>query len=34
VPLFLGGEDNIDNLELTDMEVYWYIIAQLISKTK
>jgi hypothetical protein len=25
VPLFLGGEDTIENLEETDMEVYWNI---------
>jgi len=34
VPLFLGGDDNIENLELIDMEVYWYISAQLIAKIK
>ena len=34
IPLFLGGEDNTDNLELTDMEVYWDISAQLIAKIK
>jgi hypothetical protein len=25
IPLFLGGSDTIDNLELSDMEVYWYV---------
>lgn len=25
IPLFLGGNDTIDNLEISDMEVYWYI---------
>lgn len=34
VPLFLGGEDSIENLEKSDMEVYWHIISQLIQKTK
>ena len=32
VPLFLGGEDDIPNLELCDMEVYWGILSQLKSK--
>jgi hypothetical protein len=34
VPLFLGGEDVIDNLVKSDMEVYWHINSQLIQKTK
>lgn len=25
IPLFLGGIDTVDNLEISDMEVYWYI---------
>lgn len=29
VPLFLNGSDSIDNLELSDMEVYWGIVSQL-----
>ena len=29
VPLFLGGRDEIDNLELVDMDVYWSICGQL-----
>lgn len=29
-PLFLGGEDAIDNLEISDIEVYWGICGQLI----
>lgn len=24
VPLFLGGEDEVTNLELTDIDVYWF----------
>ena len=28
VPLFLGGNDDIDNLENSDMEVYWEILTQ------
>lgn len=34
VPLFLGGEDTIDNLENSDMDVYWHIISQVISNQK
>jgi hypothetical protein len=34
VPLFLGGEDLVNNLEKNDMEVYWHIILQLIQNTK
>ena len=29
VPLFLGGEDSISNLEDSDMEVYWSVITQI-----
>lgn len=29
VPLFLGGTDTIDNLELVDFEVYWDLLGQL-----
>ncbi len=28
VPLFLGGNDDVDNLENNDMEVYWDILTQ------
>ena len=31
IPLFLGGQDAIENLELTDMQVYWSICGQLRS---
>jgi hypothetical protein len=31
VPLFLGGEDEISNLDELDMEVYWSIIGQLMN---
>jgi hypothetical protein len=34
VPLFLGGADNIANLEYFDIDVYWHIMGQLIQKTK
>jgi hypothetical protein len=29
VPLFLGGQDVVDNLELSDIEVYWSVCGQL-----
>lgn len=32
IPLFLGGEDDISNLEDSDMEVYWDIITQIKKK--
>ena len=31
VPLFLNGEDVLDNLEVSDMEVYWEIMEPLIN---
>lgn len=31
VPLFLNREDDLDNLEISDMEVYWGIMSQLIN---
>ena len=31
-PLFLGGSDTLDNLELNDMDVYWSIVAQIMQK--
>lgn len=34
VPLYLGGKDEVKNLQLTDMQVYWEISAQLINKTR
>lgn len=33
-PLFLGGTDELGNLELSDIDVYWHILAQLILKAK
>lgn len=30
VPLFLNGEDNITNLEISDMEVYWELMGQML----
>lgn len=31
VPLFLNGDDTVDNLEVGDMEVYWEIMTPLIN---
>ena len=33
-PLFLGGADTVPNLELTDLNVYWELTAQLLLKTQ
>jgi hypothetical protein len=33
-PLFLGGEDCLENLEETDLEVYWHVMGQLWQKVK
>jgi hypothetical protein len=33
-PLFLGGTDDLENLEVTDIEVYWHLTAQLVLKTR
>lgn len=33
-PLFLGGSDTIENLEPTDLEVYWSICGQLLEKVR
>jgi hypothetical protein len=32
--LFLGGNDDLTNLEITDLDVYWHVFGQLIVKTK
>lgn len=34
VPLFFGGKDVVDNLELTNLDVYWTLASQLIRKTR
>lgn len=31
IPLFLGGADDITNLEDSDMEVYWNIMTQILK---
>jgi hypothetical protein len=33
-PLFLGGMDDVGNLEASDIDVYWHISGQLILKAK
>lgn len=32
--LFYGGVDELDNLELSDIEVYWHLMGQVITKAK
>ena len=32
VPLFLGGKDNYNNLELSDIDVYWHILGQIMQQ--
>ena len=34
VPLFLNGKDEFENMELSDLEVYWHLMGQLIAKTR
>jgi hypothetical protein len=34
VPLFLGGADSIENLEVSDIDVYWTITAQLLQRVR
>ncbi len=34
IPLFLGGSDTVDNLEVIDAEVYWVITGQLRRGTR
>lgn len=34
VPLFLGGEDTVSNMERVDMEVYWELCTQLLKQTR
>ena len=33
-PLFLGGKDVMDNLEILNLDVYWTLTAQLIRKAR
>ncbi|WP_208996340.1 T6SS immunity protein Tdi1 domain-containing protein [Pseudovibrio ascidiaceicola] len=34
VPLFLGGKDELANLEVTDLEVYWTLSGQMLEQIK
>lgn len=34
IPLFLGGQDSADNLEISDISVYWHISGQLFNQTR
>jgi hypothetical protein len=34
LPLFLGGKDGLENLKLSDLDVYWTLMAQLICQTR
>ncbi|MGJ3649477.1 T6SS immunity protein Tdi1 domain-containing protein [Sphingomonas sp. GlSt437] len=34
MPLYLGGLDDLSNLELGDLDVYWSISAQLLAKSR
>jgi len=33
-PLFLSGVDEVGNLELSDLDVYWHIMGQLLQQTR
>jgi hypothetical protein len=33
-PLFLNGKDEFENMELSDLDVYWRLMGQLIVKTR
>jgi len=33
-PLFLGGADEVSNLELSDLDVYWTVSAQLLAQIR
>jgi hypothetical protein len=33
LPLFLGGEASLDNMEVSDREVYWVVMGQLKLRT-
>lgn len=34
IPLFLGGADELENMELSDMDVYWSILGQTAAKIR
>ena len=33
LPLFVGGQDSLDNMEVSDWEVYWVVVGQLKLRT-
>jgi len=33
-PLFLGGADNLSNIERSNIDVYWHLMGQLIAKVR
>jgi hypothetical protein len=33
-PLFLGGEDEVTNLAIVDLDVYWTLTAQLLRQVR
>jgi len=33
-PLFLVGVDDVENIELSDVDVYWHLMGQLIERTR
>lgn len=33
-PLFLSGVDDVENLEISDIDIYWRIVGQLIQQTR
>lgn len=34
VPLFLGGDEEVENLESSDMEVYWSLMGQVLQQVR
>jgi hypothetical protein len=34
IPLFLGGKDRLDNIEMSNLDVYWEITSQLRNQTR
>jgi len=32
IPLFVGGKDSVENLEISDVDVYWHLMGQLIRE--
>lgn len=32
IPLFLGGSDEFENMEVSDLSVYWHLCATLIAR--